>query len=150
MLRRSPLAILSRLLLTVSFMLPVTGCAPSIAPFSEHAYERAVALKVDALTLMAEADEPFDAHRTEVEGLRAEVEKAYEFARGRPKNEISTRQWEFLKDPDRNLLGGFLRRWEEQGRLSPVFVTEAQRLIADAFDTVIGLESGKVRPDAIE
>ncbi len=131
-------------------LLALAGCAPSIAPFSEHAYEQAVSLKVESLALMETATEPFDDRRDEVETLRKELEKAYEFAQGRPKNEISARQWAILKDPDRNLLGGFLTRWEAQGSLSPVFVTEAQRLVADAFDTIIGLESGKVRPDDIE
>lgn len=131
-------------------LLAVVGCAPTIAPFSARAYEQAVALKVEALALMTAATEPFEAHRDEVEALRLEVDKAYEFARGRPDNELSARQWAILRSPDRNLLGGFLARWEAASTLSPVFVAEAQGLVADAFDTVIGLESGKVRADAVE
>lgn len=126
------------------------GCAPSIAPFSERAYEQAVSLKVEALTLMGKATEPFAEHRAEVAALRLDLDKAYEFARGRPRNDLSARQWAILSDSDRNLLGGFLARWETEGSLSPVFVSEAQRLVADAFDTVIGLESGKLRPEDAE
>ncbi len=131
-------------------LLALAGCAPTIAPFSEAAYEQAVSLKVESLALMGAATEPFDAHRDAVEALRLELEKAYEFALGRPQNEISARQWAILTAADRNLLGGFLARWEAQGTLSPVFVAEAQRVVADAFDTVIGLESGKLRPDDLE
>lgn len=131
-------------------LLTIVGCAPTIAPFSARAYEQAVELKVEALAVMGAATEPFEAHRDEVKALRLELDKAYEFARGRPDNEISARQWAILRDPDRNLLGGFLARWEREGTLSPFFVTEAQGLVADAFDTVIGLESGKVRPDTVE
>lgn len=131
-------------------LLTVVGCAPTIAPFSERAYEQAVELKVEALAVMGAATEPFDDHRAAVEAVRFELDKAYEFAAGRPDNEISARQWQILRDPERNLLGGFLARWETAGTLSPFFVTEAQGLVADAFDTVIGLESGKVRPDAVE
>ena len=125
------------------------GCAPRLAPFSELAYEQATALKVDALALTSRANEPFARHREAVADLTLRVEKAYEFARGRPRNEISTQQWEILKDPERNLLGGFLRRWESASTLSPAFIEEARRLIADAFDTIIGLESGKIKPDAV-
>lgn len=142
MRRAAPLCIL--------VLLAVVGCAPTIAPFSERAYEQAVELKVEALAVMGAATEPFDAHRDAVETLRLELDKAYEFAHGRPDNELSARQWEILRSPDRNLLGGFLARWEAQGSLSPFFVTEAQGLVADAFDTVIGLESGKVRPGTVE
>lgn len=125
------------------------GCAPRLAPFSELAYEQAIALKVDALALTSHATEPFARHREAVADLTLRVEKAYEFARGRPRNEISTQQWDILRDPERNLLGGFLKRWEQSATLSPAFVAEARRLIADAFDTIIGLESGKIRPDAV-
>jgi hypothetical protein len=131
-------------------LLALAGCAPTIAPFSERAYEQAVELKVEALAVMGAATEPFEPHRDAVEALRLDLDKAYEFARGRPDNELSARQWAILRDPDRNLLGGFLARWEAEGALSPFFVTEAQALVADAFDTVIGLESGKVRPDAVD
>ncbi len=131
-------------------LLAVAGCAPSIAPFSERAYEQAVSLKVESLALMGAATDPFEDHAEAVEVLRIDLEKARQFALGRPRNEVSARQWAVLTDPGRNLLGGFLARWEAQGSLSPAFVSEAQRLVADAFDTVIGLESGKLRPDTIE
>lgn len=40
------------------------------------------------------------------------IDIAYEYAKGRPKNAISARQWEILKGPNRHLLGGFLQRWK--------------------------------------
>jgi hypothetical protein len=82
--------------------------------------------------------------------LETELTKAYEFSKGRPNNEISTRQWETLINPDGNLLGGFLKRWEEEETLSQMFVTEMQMLVNDAFDTIIGLESGKIDPSEIK
>jgi DNA transposition AAA+ family ATPase len=51
-----------------------------------------------------------------------------------------------MKDPDKNLLGGFLKRWKEKDKLSAVFVDEAKRLISTGFDQIIGLESGKIKP----
>jgi len=95
---------------------------------------------------MSRAGRPFAEHREAVERLKTDVEKASEFARNRPRNEYSTRQWERLKDPDSNLLGGFLKRWEQQSTLSPAFIDEARRLVSDAFDEIIGLETGKRKP----
>lgn len=95
---------------------------------------------------MSKATEPFADRRDAVETLRTNIDKAWEFARNRPKNEYSTAQWQKLKDPGSNLLGGFLRRWEEQSTLSTVFVDEAKRLVSDAFDEIIGLETGKRKP----
>lgn len=127
----------------------VAACAAHISAFSPVAYEQATSLKVDALALMAQATQPYASHAAAVDDLRLRLAKAYEFARGRPKNEISARQWAILADSTRNLLGGFLARWQRDSTLSAVFVTEAQRLVAEAFDTIIGLESGKIKRDQV-
>ncbi|MBA4358003.1 MAG: hypothetical protein C0405_09805 [Desulfovibrio sp.] len=133
---------LAALLLACAWL---AGCA-SIAPYSQKAYEQATSLKVEALAVMDKAESPFAGQKAVVEALRLNLDKAYEYAKGRPKNEISTRQWAILKDPSRNSLGGFLKRWEEKQTLSEAFIAQAKDLVADGFDTVIGLESGKIKP----
>ena len=125
------------------------ACA-TIAPFSQVAYEQATSLKAESLALMSKANEPYATHEREVQSLQLSVDKAYEYAKGRQKNEISTRQWDLMRDSTRNLLGGFLRRWKKDGTLGHVFVTEARSVISDAFDQIIGLESGKVKPSDVK
>lgn len=125
------------------------GCA-TIAPFNQVAYEQAISLKVESLALMDNATAPFAECRQEVRALRLKIDKAYEYARWLPKNEISARQWEVLKDSDRHLLGGFLERWRKESVLSKGYVEEKKRQVADAFDTIIGLESGKIKPAEIK
>lgn len=130
-------------------VLSITACSSSISLFDEQAYQQAVDLKVDALALMKQARQPYDAYEDQVKQLQKEMERAYEYAHGRPKNEVSARQWELMKDPNRHLLGGFLKRWRLQSRLSPVFIEEARKSIGRAFDTIIQLESGKIKPSEI-
>lgn len=139
---------ITNLLLLVA--IAVSGCAPSISQFNETAYQQAVQLKVRSLALLDKASEPYADHVEKAETLRQELHTAYEYAKGRPNNELSTRQWEIMIDPERNLMGGFLKRWEEEDSLSPVFVREFRGVISDAFDTIIGLESGKIKPEEIE
>jgi hypothetical protein len=129
----------------VTLLLFAVSCTPSIAPYSETAYSQAVGLKVESLRLMGNAETPFENYTRRVRDLELELDKAYEFARGRPRNEFSTRQWELLLDPDRNLLAGFLRRWENSETLSTPFIVEASDIVSQAFDTIIGLESGKIQ-----
>jgi hypothetical protein len=129
--------------LTLAFSLILWSCT-SISVFSPEAYKQAVDLKVETLELMSFATSPFDDNEESVTYLETELRKAYEFSKGRPDNETSTRQWETLINSDGNLLGGFLKRWEEEEKLSQMFVTEMQMLVSDAFDTIIGLESGKI------
>jgi hypothetical protein len=123
----------------------LAGCS-TIAPLSQKAYEQATSLKVEALATMDKAIEPFSHQKQEVEALKLNVEKAYEYAKGRPQNEETTRQWAIIKDPARNSLGGFLKRWEDSQTLTKEFIQEAKGLVSDGFDTVIELESGKRKP----
>jgi hypothetical protein len=125
------------------------GCA-SISPYSETAYQQATSLKVDSLALMAKATEPYTQHQAEVEALRLKIDKAYEYAKGLPKNTITTRQWEILKDPDRHLLGGFLVLWRTKSTLSATYIADKQRQVGAAFDQIIGLESGKIKPSELK
>jgi len=127
----------------------IISCS-TISVFSPEAYKQAVDLKVESLEVMSFATMPYTDYEEDVDFLSTELSKAYEFSKGRPDNEISTRQWEILTNPDGNLLGGFLKRWEEDETLSQMFVTEMQMLVADAFDTIIGLESGKIDPSEIK
>ena len=129
----------------ITFSLLAWSCS-NISVFSPEAYKQAVDLKVESLELMSFATSPYSENEENVTYLKTELRKAYEFALGRPNNEISAEQWEILINEEGNLLGGFLKRWEAEDTLSEMFVTEMQTLVSDAFDTIIGLESGKIDP----
>jgi len=137
----------SSLLLFLAILL--VSCA-SISPFNPKAYENATSLKVESLALMEHATAPYSEHQAEVEALTTDLQKAYEYAKGLPKNEISIAQWRILLDSERNLLGGFLKRWADKGTLSQAFVDDEKKQIGDAFDAIIGLESGKIKPGDIK
>ncbi|MCS3697251.1 hypothetical protein GGP73_001946 [Salinibacter ruber] len=98
-------------------LLAATACGPTISEFNARAYEQATSLKVEALALMDKATAPYAEHADAVQHLKTELEKAYEFAKGRPENEISARQWRILIDPDRDLLGGGSGRLEKAIRI---------------------------------
>jgi len=126
------------------------SCGPSISRFNATAYEQATSLKVESLSLMDAATESYETHASAVKELKSDLDKAHEFAKGRPHNEISARQWALLTDPHRNLLGGFLGRWEEETSLNIAFVEEKKEQVAEAFDTIIELESGKLDPESVK
>ncbi|MEE8264017.1 MAG: hypothetical protein V3R40_02035 [Gammaproteobacteria bacterium] len=132
------------LVLVVSILMAtVNACSSLIATYSQAAYKQATSIKAESLVLMSKGTEPYNQHAQAVAALMLDVDKAYEYAKGRPKNEISAGQWAKIKNPDKKLLGGFLKRWEEQGQLSSAFVEEAKRQVAKAFNQIIELESGK-------
>jgi hypothetical protein len=127
----------------------ISACS-TIATFDQVAYEHATSAKVDALALMDKATDSFSAHAREVETVNLTLSKAYEYDKGRPLNAITLKQWDLLLSPDHDLFGGFLRDWKRKGQFKPVAVSERKTQVADGFDQIIGLESGKLKPSDIK
>jgi hypothetical protein len=145
-MRKQDFWIVAAVIIPLSLL--IMSCS-SISPYSPRAYEYATSLKVESLSIMNHATEPFENHQADVEELVRKVDQAYEYANGLPKNEFSAKQWEILKDPDRNLLGGFFKRWENETTLSKGLIDEKKDQIAEAFDIIIGLESKKIKPEDV-
>lgn len=122
----------------------VMGCA-TISLFDQHAYERTTALKVDALHVMSAATEDYKAHEQEIEVLQLNLQKAYEYEKNRPDNEVTTQMWVLLLNPGEHLLGGFFTLWKEEGKLGETAITRAKQQVGEAFDKIAGLESKKIK-----
>jgi len=126
------------------------GCSSLIAEYDQVSYQQAVSLKVESLALMDKAVEPYSNHQASVDALLLNLEKAYEYDKGRPKNEVVTRQWEILKDPNRRLLGYFLQRWRDEKQLSEAYVVGQKKSVSLAYDQIIGLLSGQIKREKVE
>jgi hypothetical protein len=116
-----------------------------IAPYDQAAYDKATSTKAEALALMEKATGSYSSHQKEIEEVSLNIDKAYEYDRGRASNVETIKQWELLRDPNGHLFGGFLRRWHERDSLNQDYVKEKKPDVADAFDQIIGLERGKRR-----
>ena len=130
-------------ILVAAFVL--TGGCSIIARYDQVAYEHAVDGKVDTLAQMNKAIGNYEEHRKEIETVMTELDKAYEYDRGRGLNKVTVTQWDILRDPERDLVGGFLKMWKAKGSLSPTFIAEKKKQIAEAFDQIIQLEAGKLK-----
>lgn len=122
----------------------------TISTYDQAAYEHATSAKVDTLALMDKATESYSAHEKEIIAVQTELDKAYEYDVGRPLNKITVMQWAILRDPERNLVGGFLKMWKSKGSVGATFITEKKKQIGEAFDQIIGLESGKLKPSQVK
>jgi len=133
------------IILPLTLILLGSGCSNTMPKFDQNAYEKSVSLKVDSLSLIAKSTKPYKTYQNEIDNLTLRIEKAYEYAKGKPNNEIITKQWEIIKNPNAHQIGGYLKRWKEKNQLSKAFIEEAQKTIAKGFDQVIGLESGLIK-----
>ena len=133
----------NRLLAALSALFLLVACAPLISPFSEVAYQNATDLKAHSLALVDQSADPFAQHAAEAEQLLVELSAAYEFVNGMKGNEISAGQWQLMRDPGNNLMGGFVGFWQRIGKLTPSSRDEFHSQIAEAFDYIICLEANK-------
>lgn len=128
---------------SIFLLLLLCGCTPLIGPYSPTAYENATSLKAEVLAILSKANTPYSENIKEIEDIQLKAEKAYEYVKGVPKNQISAKQWEILKNPDGDLLGKFFKRWKERSTLSDTLIKEYKDLASAAFDEIICLEANK-------
>lgn len=134
---------LKPLLLFVALAAAIGGCAPLIAEYSAEAYKNATSLKAETLALMDKSVEPFTSRRSEVEALTTKISAAYEYAAGLPSNQASATLWQILRNPNGNLYGGFVRKWQSDKTLKPGYISEKKIDVAEMFDFIICLEANK-------
>ena len=148
-MKKTYLSALFRHLTLLVVVLSFTACA-TISSFDQYAYAQTTSLKVDALNTMDLATGNYSTNEKTVQELQTKLQKAYEYEKNRPKNEITLKMWTILLDSNGHLLGGFITRWEKEQKLNAVFIQEEKKIVGDAFDQIAGLESQKIKPTDIK
>ena len=123
------------------------GCGSLIALYDPYAYKQAISIKVDALDLMSSATEEASVHAGEIKTVDLEIKKMIEYEKQRPKDTVTLLMWQKLNDPEKNLYGGFIRRWKMKGKLDTAFVKNQLFIVESAVNDILELESKKIRPE---
>lgn len=131
----------------VLLMFILTISCNTMSYFDSFSYKETISAKVDALDIMSKATKDYKEYAVEVNALVLQMKKIYEYEKNRPKNTITAKMWEILINPDRNLFGGFIKRWENEGKLNPVFITEMKIQVEEAFGIIIDLENNKIKKE---
>lgn len=135
---------ISHRLLLPFLLLALAGCVSMIAGQDPVSIKHATDMKVQANLLLDKATDPPDEHALEILEIQIHGLQAHEYARAIPHNELSAKQWSILVDPNKSLLGGFLRLWQERGSgMSEIFVDEVRGNINAAIEEIIRLERAK-------
>ncbi len=117
--------------------------AVKTAVYDQYSYQQTISLKVESEALIENATDNFSNHEAEVNDLVLELKKIVEYEKNKPNNEITYAMIKLMADQDKNLLAGFLKRWENEQQLSQVFTNEAKAQIMEAFDLIIKYEANK-------
>lgn len=113
------------------------------AIYDQYTYEKTTTLKVEALYLMSNADSSFINYKQDIDQLKINLEKVAEYEKNKPNNEITYEMIRLIQNQEKNLLGGFLKRWEEKDKLSVAFIEESKIQVEEAFDLLIKYELDK-------
>ena len=118
----------------------------TISRVDQAAYDKTTSAKAEALALMDKATGSYSANTSEVEKVKLNISKAYEYDRGRKLNQITVQMWNKLLDSEGRMWGGFLRLWQKKGSLPADYIMEKKKDVGDAFDQISALEIGKNKP----
>jgi hypothetical protein len=134
----------TRRLIPVAILLALgLGACAVLAPFNQYSFNETARLKVEALTLVRKAEQPYAVHARKADSVMAGMNSAYRDARLRSKNAESLRLWEILLDPEQGSLAGTVRKWQWSGTLPADTIEAARKLIAQNFDQISKLENNK-------
>jgi len=125
------------------FML-FAGCAV-LAPFNQYSFDETARLKKEAFQLIGKAGQPYFLHARKADSVMAGLNRAYQDASIRTKNQESMRRWEILLDTNQASLAGTVTRWRREVTLSPETIAAARKDIADDFDVISKFEGDKGR-----
>ncbi|MEP6681768.1 MAG: hypothetical protein ABJA35_00845 [Parafilimonas sp.] len=119
------------------------GCKPTIALYDQYAYTQATSLKVDLQNLAMESDSiSYNAAKPDIDKVNTELQKAYEYNKGRNLNSLSAKQYGILLS-DNDFYKQFLNNWKASGKESEVFAQNVSEKIGQLMDQIIKLENGK-------
>jgi len=128
---------------TVLLVLFFQGCSPLISVYDQYAYIQATSLKVDLQNLVKESTVAnYDDAKDNISKVDLELQKAFEYAKGRSKNGLSTSQYSILLS-DTHFFKKFLNDWKVQKKESETAANEESIKIGQLMDKIIELENGK-------
>jgi hypothetical protein len=134
--------IITQSLLLISLF--VLGCV-STPSFDQVEYDRAIILKIDALSLLGNASKNFQLYQNDVLKIQKDMQFMLEYAKNKPNNEECITLWERMIDPDGSFLGNILKEWELRGALDDTYARGLSTIISDRFDDIIELLGKRVK-----
>lgn len=134
---------LKSVLLAISILTLIACNSLKTAVFDQYSYQKTISIKVESLNLMDKAVEPYSGFEEQARQLLLDLQKMEEYEKNKPNNEVSYAMWKVMANKDKNLIGGFFKRWKEKNKLSPLFINEAKVQVAEALDLIIRYEARK-------
>lgn len=134
-------------LASVSISFQSCSSARGMVARDAESIESFAILKMDAISIMKKGAKSYSTMAPQINEYKAKMndQLIYERAKGE-KNMKTVQMLELMSNPDGNLLGGFFKRWEDEGKLNGPFIKEAAKVVSTNFGKIINLEKKKKKP----
>jgi len=129
---------------TASFSFQSCNPAKGMPAMDTYSLDQNQIIKTNVLGLMKRGGKSFSSVSSDVMGLKSQISDLISYEQDKGATNLKTvKMWETMMDPNQNLLGGFLNRWENDGKLNGPFIKEAAKVVSKNFDKIINLEKKK-------
>ncbi len=126
--------------LTLFTGLILLSCGTSL--YDHYSYTQTLETKAAAISLINVSDQNFEDHKAAAEALKSQIDLMLTYERAKSKNEITVQMWQYLQNEECSLQQ-FLKLWQQQGTLSPVFKEEYRPQVEKIFDLMANYETQK-------
>lgn len=119
------------------------GCVHLIAGYDSVTYKSLTDLKAEMMVCLEKADpaQPFSEHAQKFEELQLDIEKVYEYEKGKKLNTDTIAQISEI----RTMFQDLTARYKEQNQLSAFYLQEKKDQLETAFDLAIATENSKLK-----
>lgn len=119
------------------------GCVHLIAGYDPVTYKSLTDLKAEMMVCLEKADpaQPYSEHSQKFEELQLDIEKVYEYEKGKKLNTDTIAQISEI----RTMFQDLTARYKEQNQLSTFYLQEKKGQLETAFDLAIATENSKLK-----
>lgn len=115
------------------------NCAPL---YDHYTFTQTEETKEGTLRLVEKGTTPFNEHTEAVAALKTRLETMVAYEKTKKRNEITVRMWQLLSG-DEQLVGSYLKLWEQKGTLNEAFTEAAGMEMEEAFNLMLAYEKEK-------
>src|SRR5437868_294426 len=120
------------------------SCSPGLH-FSAEAYQRDSTIEAKALDIVKKTSESYSLHATEIDALKADIDRALAAEKQRKMNQATVAMWESVQKDKGNLYDLF-QLWKTNDKVSPAIADEITKKIERLLGSITELEDHKTKP----
>ena len=110
--------------------------------FDQIAYDNAIEARTEALNVISKANTPYLENVSEIDSLRVNFNKYYNYEKTRKNNSVTIKLWKLAKSENGTVFNS-VNLWKKKDVLNSILIEDFKIQIASFFDQITKLELKK-------